>query len=432
MTISGQGEYRYRCNQYSTATTTTAAISSTDTTIPLASVTNLASFGSINIDHEMIYYNGISGTSLQNVIRGKNGTIANAHLSGSSATQVQAIMTVEGAVPSLSNPNAKSTLYESIFFSDSGYFAAGTNGSNGVILSYNGDIWSTAFTGPSSFSFYDIEVGSTYGQAVGYNSAATASSIYQYNGISWSLLSSGLSFLLNAVGCDNPYNATLCWGAGSALSPARGLFYSKGISYLVSSSTPNFLVMSLGCNSGTCAAVGKNHAFNFPSNSTSPTSISNQTDFNSPLPDFQYSSCATTNSCLAVDAKGSIYYYNGSWAGPYSISTSSKPLTAVHCPISNFCVLVGYSGVIFNCNLPIVSASSCSAQSSPGTLNLRAVHCNAVNDCLAVGSGTVAYRYLGGSWTAITLPASYTLNALSGAIGMGSVGTLTPTTLLNH
>lgn len=63
--ITGQGEYQYKCNQYTAATTIpTGGVSISAPTIPLSSVANFAPFGSVTIDSEMIYYDGISGNRL--------------------------------------------------------------------------------------------------------------------------------------------------------------------------------------------------------------------------------------------------------------------------------------------------------------------------------------------------------------------------------
>lgn len=68
------------------STTITAAISSTDTTINVASTANLATQGYINIDSETILYQNVSGNQLLNCYRGQNGTTAAAHLINASVT----------------------------------------------------------------------------------------------------------------------------------------------------------------------------------------------------------------------------------------------------------------------------------------------------------------------------------------------------------
>jgi hypothetical protein len=63
-------------------TTLNGGISSTDTTITLASVANLPTQGFINIENETIGYQNIVGNQIVNAWRGQNGTVAAAHLTG--------------------------------------------------------------------------------------------------------------------------------------------------------------------------------------------------------------------------------------------------------------------------------------------------------------------------------------------------------------
>jgi hypothetical protein len=65
-------------------TTLSASISSTDTTITVASAVNLASAGYILIGTETIYYGYVTGNTLYNCVRAQNGTTAAAHTSGDS------------------------------------------------------------------------------------------------------------------------------------------------------------------------------------------------------------------------------------------------------------------------------------------------------------------------------------------------------------
>jgi len=65
-----------------TNATLDGSISSTDTTITLSSVTNLAAAGFIRLDSEDIYYTYITGNTLGGVFRGQNNTTAAAHTDG--------------------------------------------------------------------------------------------------------------------------------------------------------------------------------------------------------------------------------------------------------------------------------------------------------------------------------------------------------------
>ena len=70
------------------ATTTTEALSSTETGIDLASVTGFKAAGAILIGSEVITYTGISTQTLTGCTRGADGTTAAAHSSGAAVTQI--------------------------------------------------------------------------------------------------------------------------------------------------------------------------------------------------------------------------------------------------------------------------------------------------------------------------------------------------------
>jgi hypothetical protein len=63
-------------------TTLSANVSSTATTISVASVADLPSTGFINVDNETILYQNVVNGQLTNCFRGQNGTTAASHLSG--------------------------------------------------------------------------------------------------------------------------------------------------------------------------------------------------------------------------------------------------------------------------------------------------------------------------------------------------------------
>jgi len=71
----------------SASTVLTSAVSTTDTTINVASAVNLPSQGYINIDSETILYQNVSGNQLLNCYRAVNNTFVAAHASGTSVFQ---------------------------------------------------------------------------------------------------------------------------------------------------------------------------------------------------------------------------------------------------------------------------------------------------------------------------------------------------------
>lgn len=422
--LPGVGEYQYNCTQNIGSTTTTAALTVSATTVPLNAVTTFANFGAVTIDSEIIYYDGISGKTLLNARRGQNGTTAATHVSGATAIQSQYIISSQAGAPTLTSANGRETLSQAVLLANNlPYYAAGTNGSKATILYYNGNTWTTALSGVTGVILYGIEISASYGQAVGYN---TANQSYQYtfNGTTWTQSLGPIANMnFQDVSCDLPSNPTICWIVGQNKSPTRAMVYRAGVTY---NSLNNYLLSSVSCTNGTCYAVGAQFAMNFASGSILPFLAENGT-FSTQLTDVD---CAQANSCVATQNGGKLYYFNGLTTNVFQITTTA--LNAVSCPSSTSCIVVGAGGKIYNCTMPITAVSSCVTQTSPGTLNLLDVHCNATNNCIAVGAGTLAYHYTGGFWTTKTLPASHTLNAITGVATSTPSGGVTPTVWHNQ
>lgn len=97
-----------------TATTTIAAgqsVTSSDTSIPLTSVTGLPTQGFVLIGTETIGYANIVGNTLTNCYRGQNGTTAAAHSAGASVT-IQNLPCIN-VWPA---PNAPGTQYTFVYY----------------------------------------------------------------------------------------------------------------------------------------------------------------------------------------------------------------------------------------------------------------------------------------------------------------------------
>lgn len=98
----GQGSFTVTETLYSPAvpTTLSAAITNTDTTIPLVSTAGYAPHGRIQIDFEKIDYAGISGNNLLGARRAVAGSTAAAHASGASVFQNECLIHSVGTVGS--------------------------------------------------------------------------------------------------------------------------------------------------------------------------------------------------------------------------------------------------------------------------------------------------------------------------------------------
>jgi hypothetical protein len=93
------------------STTIVGGISSTDTSITVASVADLPSSGFLAIDSEIISYPNIIGNVLTNVARGQNNTTATAHLTGASVTK-----TYPPNISVWPTPNAPGDQYTFVYY----------------------------------------------------------------------------------------------------------------------------------------------------------------------------------------------------------------------------------------------------------------------------------------------------------------------------
>ena len=71
------------------ATTITAAITDVQTTIPVASVAGLTTVGIIKIENEYVGYNGWTGLTLNNCVRGSMGSTPATHVNATTVTSIQ-------------------------------------------------------------------------------------------------------------------------------------------------------------------------------------------------------------------------------------------------------------------------------------------------------------------------------------------------------
>lgn len=428
-TVTGQGEYRYNCTRNLATTALANALSATDTSISLTSIPSvpspgMASFGSITIDSETIYYDGISGNTLQNARRGKNGTVAAIHNSNAVVTQAQYIITSEGGTPSLTSSTGKVSLSQAaILGASSAYYAVGTNGTNGIILKYDGSSWSTVFNAPTGFIFRGIDVSANNGQAVGFTAATNVSSIYVFNGSSWAFSNSINKTNLKAVSCNSPLHPENCWSTGNTTGPQRSLFYHNGSLYNEVANVTHPIDF-VTCRNDLCMAGGYLYAYKFVYTSGNPKGT--RTTMAGPL---LAADCGVPNTSCLVNRSGGttgwLYYHNGSSYGSSVAISSGAVIWGISCPSTNSCMVSGNNGRIYRCTLPGIN---CALQATPGTMNLLDVYCISTTNCLAVGTGTVAYKYDGTSWTTTSsVGGNYTLYGVSGSGGAGLGGTITIT-----
>ncbi|MBU1992049.1 DUF2341 domain-containing protein, partial [Patescibacteria group bacterium] len=132
-----------------TATTTTALtsnITSTQTTIAVNSVVGFTQTGMILIDSERIGYSGITGTTLNNCIRGSAGTTAVAHTAGAGVTTVQEM---ERHIETFTSSNV------TIWFKLKSDIPATTNDANYRLYYGNALAGAAPSNGENVFQFFD-------------------------------------------------------------------------------------------------------------------------------------------------------------------------------------------------------------------------------------------------------------------------------------
>ena len=92
-----------------------SSIDNTTTSIALTSSSGFTSSGIIMIDNELIAYASISGNTLLNAIRGMAGTTATTHAANTAIIQNQCVLTATGGIPTLTTPNGKRIVQQTLF-----------------------------------------------------------------------------------------------------------------------------------------------------------------------------------------------------------------------------------------------------------------------------------------------------------------------------
>lgn len=460
--VTGQGEYKYRCKVYSPLNNTIQLannLTDTATDIPLNSTAGLATFGAIMIDSETIYYDQIdtNTNTLKNARRGENGTTKASHTANTNVQQSQYIITAQGGSPSLTSSAGNVTLSQAVSpvfaGSPNRYFVAGSYGAYGYILYYNGTSWSTSLTVPYCY-FTAIYATATYGLAV-CNNNSTYSSIYEFNGSSWNLKSTVNGYSLIDVTCDDPTYSNNCWAVGKNFSANSQAIYKVNTGDVFSGGVPS-LIAAVSCVQGYCIAnsqpIGSlrniGTLYKFSSNTSPPSSPYTQFSLfihkgNSTKQALDFItdiSCTTNSICALVGGYTTISYYyinTGGWE-PERFrfgGNNSFIMAGVHCPNDTMCIVVGPGGKVYRCN-PSNPWGGCTLEFPSSGPNLQDVYCISSTDCMAVGSNTPnVLRYNGTSWSALSMGSTYNLTAVSGISGGGvstTISKIIPTVFHNY
>lgn len=117
-------------------------------------------------------------------------------------------------------------------------------------------------------------------------------------------------------------------------------------------------------------------------------------------------SCRSDNVCVAVDAHGDAFIWNGSaWSKPRLV-VSLTDFTSVSCASPTFCVAIGIRDR-YQAAAPIAVTYDGTGWSTPVVLTdvfPRFVSCSSPTFCLSVASGGRLLRFDGTSWFVPTRP----------------------------
>lgn len=453
----------YYSNTPSAPTTLAAAINSTDTTIPVQSVSQYASKGSIMIDHEMMDYTGTSTANCSGypacftgVTRGTwNLGIAASHASGARVAQRACYIEGDGGVPTVSTTNYKQTASVTFPTLEEGWVSF----LDGTIGHFTGTYWDTPSTlvagfyakGFAALSYDDV-------WAVGDNGAGTVF-VKRWNGQSWITVTSPTGFSkLTDIYC---FNDNYCWVTGeNSTTQEPYLARWNGSSWTAYSVTPApgsqisipSFPFSISCFSddSMCWVVGEmstqkgNRSFLAswqPGWTTWEMSVLKTSALTS-REDYYDIDCQLTPQpiCFAVGSKNQqdalLIYQNGQWQNAPQASLTQTTYRGVSCVDSSYCWAVGEKAanqprfIVWNG----VQWSEAAYTDTPTTIprvetaiplvDFEKIQCSQTNNCWAVGTGGNMAYFDGSIWHHFAYPG----NVLSNLQDIAFIGPLNAST----
>jgi Tfp pilus assembly protein PilX len=360
-----------------------AAMTTTSTTIPVASTTGFAASGRVQVDQEVIDYRSLTGTAFTNISRGSAYTTPSSHLSGAYVAQYQCSLDVKGGVPSIAAPAVTQELQRGHEEQDA--WAAGVvNGNTFVFTHWNNPtelVWTNASV--TNATSKNTILGMTMlsnaeGWAVGTINTKVFNIVHYLNG-TWTAYTS-----LSGTCNTQTLNAVAATSSQEA--------FAVGNTFLPSGCAGgNASLTVLRWNGTTWSAL---------STATTPT-IPAAASTNQSLNDVKTldtNGNGTANLGFAVGAAGFILQYNGT-AWTKVTSPTTQALNGVYILSTSEAWAVGAAGVIIKWN-----GSTWSTFTSPTSTPLNSVKMvdsngNGTADFgCAVGNNGVAAFYNGSSW----------------------------------
>jgi trimeric autotransporter adhesin len=359
------------------------AMTTTSTSIDVASTTGFAPVGRVQIDGEIIDYTTLTSTAFTNISRGSAYTTPSAHTAGTFVSQYQCTLDSKAGVPSIAAPVVTQEIQRGQQEQDA--WAAGVvNGNTFVFAHWNNPtelVWTNASV--TNTTSKNTILGMTMlsnaeGWAVGTINNTTFNIVHYLNG-TWtpytSLTATCNTQTLNAVSAVSSQEA---WAVGNTFLPTICVLGSASLTVL-------------HWNGTTWAALSTSTTPSIPAAASTNQNLNDvktlDTDGN-----------GKANLGFAVGAAGYILQYNGTtWTK--ATSPTTQALNGVFIVSTSEAWAVGAAGVIIKWN-----GTSWSTFTSPTTTALNSVKMvdsngNGTADfgCAVGNNGVVAF-YNGTSW----------------------------------
>ncbi len=333
--------------------TLSGALTSSATSLTLASSSGFAPMGRLFVDREAIDYTSISGNTFNGLTRGTGGTLASSHASGAGVGQYQCSIDVIAGIPSVTTPTFRRNLRMDLQLQN-GYAVGANSGSNETIINWNRNTelsWiNTSYAGTSAnrgIMRAVSMVSSVDGWATGARITA-GFPFLRWNGSAWAF-----STLAGACTGQNLNGISM-------VSSAQG--FAVGARYRPAcASSGNYRYTILAWNGTSWSLLTPSTSPSIPADSTTLQNL---------------------NGVHVIDTNGDARADNG--------------------------FAVGNSGTILRYN-----GTNWVTYSSPTSSNLNAVYTVSASEAWAVGAGGLILRWNGSAWSSFTTPASVALNAIS-------------------
>jgi len=358
---------------YYPATTLKANVSATDSIIPVNNLSGYANAGRVLIDREAIDYYDVEPSNtavcggaantpcLVGAQRGRDGTVAVSHVSGTPVGQYQCDLQAQGGVPDFANVRGKRILQEAVQLQEG--WAVGANGT--IVRWAAGPTGTPAWTAAASPVTVGLEGVSMLSYADGWMVGQAGSSVTQrplilhWDGNAWATRNSSLNINQDLFGI-HCVSSNDCWAVGTA---GGGIAQRPLVLYW------NGTVWGTR-NSGLNLNVDLNDVH-----------------------------CVATDYCWAVGTAGGsaaqrplTLYWNGSvWTAINNTSLNiNVDLNSVFCVGRGDCWAVGTRGFGATQRPLILRLSGTTWSPLNSSLNIRedlnSIYCVTTDDCWAVGT----------------------------------------------